>query len=306
MFTRSKILIGVASALLVAIGVVVWLLVQNFLSAPPESAPRPTLEPEPEPELSVVRQAVIGQSVEGRAIEVYEIGTGPRDILLVGGIHGGYEWNSSVLAWEMIDYYTATADRVPDMVTLHIIPTLNPDGLALVVGTSSRFTLSDVPNPGTRVAAGRFNANGVDLNRNFDCNWESESTWRGQVVSAGTAPFSEPEAAALRDYVTQTQPEAAAFWHSQANNVYGSACNSGVLPLTTTLGAAYATAGDYGFVELFDAYPITGDVEGWLASIGIPAVTVELENFNAVEWERNRAGVESWLTYYGTDTLMAR
>jgi hypothetical protein len=294
----------IAATLVVTIGVVGWLLSQNFFSAPDE----PVLVPEPTPEIteSSVSQAVIGQSVEGRPIEVYEIGTGPVDVLLVGGIHGGYEWNSTLLAWEMIDHYATDPTMVPENVTLHIIPTLNPDGLALVVGTSSRFALADVPNPASRVAEGRFNANDVDLNRNFDCNWAPESTWRGAVVSAGTAPFSEPEAAALRDYVMRVQPEAAAFWHSQANNVYGSACNGGVLPLTSTLGAAYATAGEYGFVELFDAYPVTGDVEGWLASIGIPAVTVELESFSAIEWERNRAGVESWLTHFGASSNYAR
>lgn len=303
----------VSASVLVAIGVVLvaglvagWLMFGQFLTSEPvvEDTPE-VVEPEPLPE-PVFASEVIGQSVQGRPIEAYRIGTGTTDLLLVGGIHGGYEWNSTLLAWEMIDHYQANIDTVPAAVTLHIIPSLNPDGLALVVGTSSRFAYADVPDPTTRVAAGRFNANGVDLNRNFDCNWEPESSWRGQVVSAGTEPFSEPEAAALRDYVLRVQPAAAAFWHSQANNIYGSACNAGVLPLTSTLGAAYATAGDYGFVELFDAYPITGDVEGWLASIGIPAVTVELERASAVEWTRNLAGVESWLSYFGSDASLAR
>jgi hypothetical protein len=41
--------------------------------------------------------------------------------------------------------------------------------------------------------------NDVDLNRNFDCKWQPTSTWRSTSVSAGTQPFSEPEAAAIRD-----------------------------------------------------------------------------------------------------------
>lgn len=302
----TPVLAAIAGTLVVAIGIVVWLLLQTYLTPTAPPAPPVTTTEEPDDLSPTMTQTIIGASVEGRPIEVFTVGSGPDDLLLVGGIHGGYEWNSTLLAWEMIDYYSADTATLPENVTLHIIPTLNPDGLALVVGTSSRFALADVPSPESRVAAGRFNANGVDLNRNFDCNWAPESTWRGEVVSAGTAPFSEPEAAALRDYVMRIQPEAAAFWHSQANNVYGSACNAGVLPLTSTLGAAYATAGEYGFVELFDAYPITGDVEGWLASIGIPAVTVELESFSAVEWERNLAGVESWLAHFGASPNYAR
>lgn len=41
---------------------------------------------------------VIGRSVEGRPITVERVGSGPIDVLIVGGIHGGYEANSIVLA----------------------------------------------------------------------------------------------------------------------------------------------------------------------------------------------------------------
>ncbi|MCA9360408.1 hypothetical protein KC730_00785, partial [Candidatus Kaiserbacteria bacterium] len=74
-------------------------------------------------------------------------------------------------------------------------------------------------------------------------------------------------------------------------NVYASECENGVLPETLTLMNAYSVAGNYGAVPVFDAYPITGDAEGWLASIGIPAVTVELEGRTSIEWTRNLAGV---------------
>ena len=196
-----------------------------------------------------------------------------------------------LLAYQYIDYLDANPDTVPEDLTISIIPSLNPDGLFRVVGTGGRFALTDVPDPTTRVAEGRFNANGVDLNRNFDCKWSPESSWRGEVVSAGTAAFSEPEAVALRDFVTTNEPDAVVFWHSQANNVYASECLHGVLPDTLTLMSTYATAADYGEVPVFDAYPITGDAEGWLASINIPAVTVELEGAATTEWDRNLAGI---------------
>jgi hypothetical protein len=63
----------------------------------------------------------------------------------------------------------------------------------------------------------------------------------------------------------------------------------------------YADAAGYGKVEKFDAYPITGDAEGWLASIGIPAVTVELESAERTEWTRNLAGVEAVLQLFSKE-----
>jgi predicted deacylase len=241
----------------------------------------------------------IGSSVEGRAIEAYTFGTGETDLLFVGGIHGGYEWNSSLLAYEMIDHLHTHPELIPKNVTMHIIPILNPDGLFAATGLEGRFVATDIMSNAMHTnGAGRMNANGVDLNRNFACKWAPESTWKGKIVSAGTAAFSEPEAAALRDYVNTIVPAAVVFWHSQASNVYASECEDGVLPETLTLMNTYALAGGYGAVPAFTAYSITGDAEGWLASLGIPTVTVELESRTSIEWDRNWAGVEAMLELY--------
>ena len=62
--------------------------------------------------------------------------------------------------------------------------------------------------------------------------------------------------------------------------------------------STYAKPAGYGEVPVFDAYPITGDAEGWLASIGIPAVTVEFESANDSEWSRNLKGITATLELY--------
>jgi len=270
---------GVVLTLFV-VGLAVWV----YWPAPQAPVVVP---PTPEPVIEVIAtstETIIGTSVEGRSITAHTFGTGETNLLFVGGVHGGYEANSVRLADTMIGHLHANADLIPSNLTVHIIPVLNPDGYALPTTASDQNR--------------RFNANGVDLNRNFDCKWAPESSWRGQTVSAGTAPFSEPEAAALRDYVLATSPEASIFWHSVANNVYASECENGILPDTLALMNVYADAGNYGKVPQFDAYPITGDVEGWLASIGIPAITVELETRNSIEWERNLAGTLAALALF--------
>ena len=239
----------------------------------------------------------IGTSVEGRSIDAYAYGTGDTEVLFVGGMHGGYEWNSVLLAYAIIDYIQTNPSVVPKNLRITIIPSLNPDGLYNVVGKEGRFVASDILT-GTSQAAGRFNARKVDLNRNFDCKWKPESMWRGTVVSAGTSAFSEPEAVALRNFVLATNPKAVVFWHSKANAVYASECMNGILPETRTLMTTYAEAASYPSIDTFDAYPITGDAEGWLASINIPAITVELSTHETIEWEKNLLGFTALLSHY--------
>lgn len=270
-------------------GLLFWFI----LSQDSKVVEEPTTQPEAVATSSV---SVLGTSVANRDISLHSFGDGEHNVLFVGGIHGGYEWNSILLAYEMIDYLHTNPQTIPDNITVDIIPNANPDGLYIATELEGRFSADDITDLSMhQTGEGRFNLNGVDLNRNFACNWAPESTWRGEVVSAGDGPFSEPEAQAIQKYVSDTAPVAAIFWHSQANNVYGSFCNGDPLPLTLTIMNAYAQAGSYGAVPVFDAYPITGDVEGWLASVGIPAITVELETRTSTEWTRNIAGTQAVL-----------
>lgn len=293
-YPTSLLILGGLTLLLLVVGIL-------FFTA---DEPTPPATETPVPETDVVsapptEQRIIGGSVQNRPIEVYRFGTGDTELLYVGGVHGGYEWNSILLAYEFIDYLDANLSTIPGNLTISVIPNLNPDGLYQATGLEGRFATTDITDYSMHnTGEGRFNANNVDLNRNFACNWAPESTWRGQVVSAGSAPFSEPEAQALRDYVRETNPAAAVFWHSRANAVYASECNDGVLPETLKLMNTYADAAGYAAVPSFDAYPITGDMEGWLASIGIPAVTVELDTRTSTEWQQNRAGaITIWNLY---------
>jgi hypothetical protein len=110
----------------------------------------------------------IGRSVEGRPLEVWADrlrgGT-----LIIGGFHG-----DEPATVELVRSFA----RVDDVTAL--LPLLNPDGA--LRGT-------------------RYNASGVDLNRNFDFNWHTES-----VEPAGPEPWSEPESKALRDFVLAWRP----------------------------------------------------------------------------------------------------
>jgi hypothetical protein len=271
----------------IAIGLYVFSVFRNKL----EPAPIVTEE-----KLSVVK-SVIGNSVEERNIEAYTYGNGKTHLVFVGGIHGGYEWNSVLLSYKFMDYLAANPQFISSDITVTVIPSLNPDGIYEVVNKEGRFNAYDVvtnlPN-----GTGRFNANNVDLNRNFDCKWQATSTWKSNVVSAGTAAFSEPEAKAFRNYILQSKPAAVIFWHSMSNTVYGSDCGAGIMTETKDLMNTYSLASDYKMADTFDSYVVTGDASDWLASIKIPAITVELKTHESIEWDKNLAGIKALFEYY--------
>ncbi len=116
-----------------------------------------------------VKPLVIGRSVEGRPIEVWAERERIRT-LIIGGFHGDEP---------------ATVDLVIDFAPgtpgVALLPLLNPDG-------AERGT--------------RYNANGVDLNRNFDYNWHPESE-----EPSGSHPLSEPESKALSEFVLARRPQ---------------------------------------------------------------------------------------------------
>lgn len=125
----------------------------------------------------------IGKTVEGRDIIVYtENGhdansSHPNSTLLIGGTHGDE---------------TATV-------------TLLEDFLARYSGTGRWQTPTAViplANPDSYVRRSRYNARGVDLNRNCGYNWSADS-----IEPPGPGPWSEPEICALRDLILAWKPK---------------------------------------------------------------------------------------------------
>jgi hypothetical protein len=242
-------------------------------------------------------QTVIGESADGLDITAYHFGTGDTELLFVGGIHGGYSWNTALVAYELVDYLEGSPDTVPENLRVTVVPVLNPDGLNEVVGTSGRFEASDVPTA-VETIPGRFNGNNVDLNRNFDCDWQASGTWQNREVGGGSQAFSEPESQAIRSYVEANNPEAVVVWYSSAGGVFASNCHGGVLEETGEIANVYAEASGYKAFEEFDFYEITGDMTNWLAKIGVPAISVLLTNHSDIEWNKNQAGIEALFEHY--------
>ena len=242
-------------------------------------------------------QQVIGNSAGGHDITVHHFGNGDETVLFVGGVHGGYSYNSSLVTYELIEYLEDNPSVIPDDLTIAVIPQLNADGFVATVGSTGAFAASAMPTPLDARIPSRFNDNDVDLNRNFECNWQAEATWRDQTVNAGARAFSETESQAIRDYADTYNISAAVAYFSAEGGVYGSACDGNTPAMTSDLVDAYASASGYPGAAEFDAYTITGDMMDWFASQNVPAISILLSNHTGTEWEQNRAGIEAILNH---------
>jgi len=241
---------------------------------------------------------VLGESVGGRDIVAYNFGNGDKELVFIGGIHGGYSWNTALLGFNIVDYLTENPNYVPENIKVTVIPVLNPDGLYKTLGKEGRFTVADVPDSETEQAAGRFNENTVDLNRNFGCDWQANAKWQNKTVSGGTSAFSEPETLALKNYIEKSRPDAVVAWYSAVGGVFASNCHNGVSEQTQTLVGTYAKASGYKSYQDFDFYETTGDMTNWLAKINIPAISVLLTNHISTDWTKNKAGIDALLSLH--------
>ena len=69
----------------------------------------------------------------------------------------------------------------------------------------------------------KANANGVDLNVNFDARWSTGSQ-NVKIASSqnyiGEKPFSEPESKAIRDFTLKIKPDYTISYHSKGQEIY--------------------------------------------------------------------------------------
>jgi len=158
-------------------------------------------------------------------------------VLFVGGIHAREDF-SVMLCMKMIDYYCNyyierksfggyDLKNIIDNVNMHFIPVANPDGLNIVhngLGSSLNYDkLKDMKIWGEDHTYWKANANGVDLNKNFDDgNWDIRLCVSGTDIPCsdrfkGFYPNSEPETKALINYCKENHFSLMATYHCSGN-----------------------------------------------------------------------------------------
>jgi hypothetical protein len=159
---------------------------------------------------SIVSVFSIGTSYEGRDIWMAKVSDNVADDeaepeVLVDALHHAREHLTTEQALALLGWLTTgygsddTVTRLVDNRETFIIFALNPDGM--------RYDLTGDPYRAWRKNRQRDssgNAMYTDLNRNYDYRWGccgGSSGSRSSITYRGPAPFSAPEARAMRDFV---------------------------------------------------------------------------------------------------------
>ncbi|XP_058124251.1 carboxypeptidase B-like [Anopheles ziemanni] len=144
----------------------------------------------------------VGTSTEGRpirALRVSKDNVATRPLVIVEGGLRAREWispmSASYILHEIVEHYYEF-EHILDNVNFLVVPLANPDG----------YEFSRTPNNRMWVKSRSVNGNGcfgTDLARNFGYLWNTVGGSSNPCSDSfvGTAAFSAPETAALRDFI---------------------------------------------------------------------------------------------------------
>jgi hypothetical protein len=170
----------------------------------------------------------IGQTIQGREIWAVKISDNP-DIdeeepeVLYDALHHCREPQGMMTLFYFMYYLLENYDSNPEAAylinerELYFIPVMNPDGYT--------YNQSISPNGGGMWRKNRRNNGdgtfGVDLNRNYGYAWGYDNIGSSDNTSSntyrGTAPFSEPETQAYRDFVNSRHFKTNLSYHTYSN-----------------------------------------------------------------------------------------
>lgn len=188
----------------------------------------------------LVRVSVESESVEAKDILAVTVGSGEKNILITGAIHGS-EWITAPVLLETIrtyaqGYYQGLKVKgqsiryILDNYSLTFMPMVNPDGVTLALEGADAFPHRRAEllamNPrGLDFSLWKANIQGVDINRNFDVHWgepvtETVAPEPWYAFYGGPSPESEPETQAVADWVRANNPELFLDYHSYGEVIF--------------------------------------------------------------------------------------
>lgn len=193
-------------------------------------------------------------------------------------------------------------------VTIHFVPNSNPDGVAI-----SQFGLPAINSDLIRQEVSKIvgdseqwkaNVRGVDLNRNFDADWQDYygAQYPASERYKGTFPGSEPESAALIRLTKNYPMKRTISYHSCGDVIYWYYKQQGaVLETSKRFAQIISDETGYWLDSDYTALDPAGFKDWAVYKLGVPSLTIEtgaengasiiapvpISRFSSI-WQRNK------------------
>ncbi|MBT8276031.1 MAG: T9SS type A sorting domain-containing protein [Bacteroidia bacterium] len=242
----------------------------------------------------VTTKSSIGTSIEGRPIWMVKISDNPdldepEPAAYFDGVHHAREplamaTTINYMFWLLENYETdPMVQFLVDNRELYFVPIVNPDGYVYNEETDpdggGLWRKNRNPNGGGLCI-------GVDLNRNYSFGYAANESCSSpnpcSGVYRGTAPFSEPESTAVKDFLALIQPNTAFSTHSTAGSYlmpYGFDTSPPDFEIYSEWASAFLDDNDYPYGVTFQmlGYTSCGTTRDYLHSEGIYGWTPEID-----------------------------
>lgn len=187
----------------------------------------------------IISYKIIGKSEYGRNIYAIKLGKGEANVF-INGSHHAREWITTILNMYMIEQYASyynnnisigeyNVKEILNNTSIWFVPMVNPDGVTL-----QQFGVKYFPEPihdklikmnggNKNFTRWKANANGVDLNRQYDANWENIRSNPGYPKWShykGEAPVATTETKTIVKFTYEINPEIAVSYHSTGEIIY--------------------------------------------------------------------------------------
>lgn len=182
----------------------------------------------------------------GRPVKTLVVGNGERHVLFTAAHHAN-EWITAPLLLKFAEelaegmrtggkLWGVDARTIGNLVTVHLVPMVNPDGVDLVTGAIEPGTLQyaaaealaefypRIPFP----TGWKANLLGVDLNLQYPAGWLKAREIKftqgfdraGPRDYVGRAPLTQRETRALAEYTEDVDPRLVLAFHTQGRVIY--------------------------------------------------------------------------------------
>ena len=234
----------------------------------------------------------IGETFDSR--KVYRLSVGnpksKNQYIVTGSIHAREYITTKLVMMLTYDFLYSYQNQD---VFIHIIPMVNPDGVSISQlgknGIKTDKTYKRVAEiavlDGSSIDDSNYlrlwksNANGVDLNRNFDALWD-EYTGTPHPSSdkyKGASPGCEPEAAALIKLTKENPIKKTISYHTMGQVIYWYFGQEGdLLQQTEKLAKDISSSTGYPTDADYENLDPAGYKDWAISKLGIPSITIEV------------------------------